>query len=252
MTWAARPPGIRWLAGGIAAAVLALTIAWVLFVPAADWLGHHDAGSAKGPLVQTARDAAGGAEAGIGLFAGAVPGTRGRASPAHSEAGDRNRPEKSLGRELAELVNAQLRPLPEAARDHDALIAEYRRAAAVRLQVPGCAGFVSQQARQLSCRTVRAEQFRWGQDVQFCPVGYLLGDEPEVIVIDIRTDWPVFLANRPNAGTGHALRSHVGAQPSKGHFGASPSSLWTRQASAACSSRSWPRVGSAVPIGAKK
>jgi Pentapeptide repeats (8 copies) len=45
-----------WLAGGIAAAVLALALAWVLFVPAADWLAHHDVGSAKGPLLQTARD----------------------------------------------------------------------------------------------------------------------------------------------------------------------------------------------------
>ena len=25
-------------------------VAWVLFVPAADWLAHHDVGSAKGPL----------------------------------------------------------------------------------------------------------------------------------------------------------------------------------------------------------
>ena len=38
--------------------MLALAIAWVLFVPAADWLAHHDVGSAKGPLLQTARDAA--------------------------------------------------------------------------------------------------------------------------------------------------------------------------------------------------
>ena len=45
----------RWLAG-IAAVLLALAIVWVLFVPAADWLAHHDVGSARGPLLQTARD----------------------------------------------------------------------------------------------------------------------------------------------------------------------------------------------------
>jgi len=56
--WAARPQGIRWLVYGIAAVVLALAAAWVLFVPAADWLARHDVGSAKGPLLQTARDAA--------------------------------------------------------------------------------------------------------------------------------------------------------------------------------------------------
>jgi hypothetical protein len=63
--------GIRWLAGGIAAAVLALVVAWVLFVPAADWLAHHDVGSARGPLLQTARDAARGRllTLGAGLFA---------------------------------------------------------------------------------------------------------------------------------------------------------------------------------------
>jgi hypothetical protein len=33
----ARPRGIRWLAGGIAAVVLALAVAWVLFVPTAAW-----------------------------------------------------------------------------------------------------------------------------------------------------------------------------------------------------------------------
>ena len=55
--WADWPPGIRRLAG-ISAAVLALVIVWALFVPLADWLAHHDVGSAKGPLLQTARDAA--------------------------------------------------------------------------------------------------------------------------------------------------------------------------------------------------
>ena len=55
--WAALPRGIRWLAG-IAVVVLALAIVWVLFVPLADWLAHHDVGSAKGALLQAARDAA--------------------------------------------------------------------------------------------------------------------------------------------------------------------------------------------------
>ena len=55
--WASWPPSVRWLAG-IAAAVLALAIVWALFVPVPDWLAHHDIGSAKGPLLQSARDAA--------------------------------------------------------------------------------------------------------------------------------------------------------------------------------------------------
>jgi hypothetical protein len=55
--WAAWPPGIRWLVG-IAAVVLAATIAWALFVPLADWLARHDVGAAKPALLQTARDAA--------------------------------------------------------------------------------------------------------------------------------------------------------------------------------------------------
>jgi Pentapeptide repeats (8 copies) len=53
---AARPQGTRWLAGGIAAVVLALAVAWVLFVPTADWLAHHDVGSATGLLHETAVD----------------------------------------------------------------------------------------------------------------------------------------------------------------------------------------------------
>ena len=56
--WAARPRSIRWLVGGIAAVVLVLAIAWVLFVPAAHWLAHHDIGSVKGQPLQAARDAA--------------------------------------------------------------------------------------------------------------------------------------------------------------------------------------------------
>jgi uncharacterized protein YjbI with pentapeptide repeats len=69
--WAAWPPGIRWLAGGIAAAALSLVIGWALLVPAADWLAHHDVGSARGPLLETARDAARGRllTLGAGLFA---------------------------------------------------------------------------------------------------------------------------------------------------------------------------------------
>jgi hypothetical protein len=55
--WAALPRGIRWLTV-IAAAVAGLAVVWALFVPLADWLAHHDVGSAKGPLLQTARDAA--------------------------------------------------------------------------------------------------------------------------------------------------------------------------------------------------
>ena len=69
--WAALPRGIRWLVGGIAAVVLALAVTWVLFVPAADWLAHHDVGSVKGPLHETALDDARGRllTLGAGLFA---------------------------------------------------------------------------------------------------------------------------------------------------------------------------------------
>ena len=69
--WAAWPRGIRWLAGGIAAVVLALAIVWALFVPVADWLAHHDVGSVKGPLHETALDNARGRllTLGAGLFA---------------------------------------------------------------------------------------------------------------------------------------------------------------------------------------
>ncbi len=51
--------------------MLALAVAWVLFVPAADWIAHHDVGSAKGALLQTARDDARGRllTLGAGLFA---------------------------------------------------------------------------------------------------------------------------------------------------------------------------------------
>ena len=56
-SWATRPRGVRWLAG-IAVIFVAMAIVWALFVPAADWLARHDVGSAKGALLQTARDAA--------------------------------------------------------------------------------------------------------------------------------------------------------------------------------------------------
>jgi hypothetical protein len=51
------PRGIRWLAG-ITTAALVLAAAWALFAPAASLLAHYDVGSARGPLLQTARDAA--------------------------------------------------------------------------------------------------------------------------------------------------------------------------------------------------
>jgi hypothetical protein len=50
-------------------------VSWWLPVPVADWLAHHDAGSAGGSLLQTARDAARGRPLtlGAGLFAAGVP-----------------------------------------------------------------------------------------------------------------------------------------------------------------------------------
>ena len=42
--WVPWPRAIRWLAG-VVVVVLALAIVWVLFVPLADWLAHHDVGS---------------------------------------------------------------------------------------------------------------------------------------------------------------------------------------------------------------
>ena len=69
--WAAWPQGIRWLVGAIAIVVLGPAIVWVVFVPAADWLAHHDVGSAKGSLRETAVDNARGRllTLGAGLFA---------------------------------------------------------------------------------------------------------------------------------------------------------------------------------------
>lgn len=54
--------------------MLAVAVAWLLLVPAADWLAHHDVGSAKGPPLQAARDAARGRllTLGAGLFAAAA------------------------------------------------------------------------------------------------------------------------------------------------------------------------------------
>ena len=54
--WAALPRNTRWLLGSIAAVVLAPLVVWALFVPAADWLAHHDVGSVKGSLHETALD----------------------------------------------------------------------------------------------------------------------------------------------------------------------------------------------------
>jgi uncharacterized protein YjbI with pentapeptide repeats len=72
--WHGWPQGTRWLIGGIAAVVLAAVMSWVLVVPAADWLGGHDVGSVRGPLLQTARDAAQGRllTLSAGLFAAAA------------------------------------------------------------------------------------------------------------------------------------------------------------------------------------
>jgi hypothetical protein len=70
--WKALPRDTRWLIGIAAAVVLALAIAWVLVVPAADWLAHHDVGPAPSrSFLQTARDAARGRllTLGAGLFA---------------------------------------------------------------------------------------------------------------------------------------------------------------------------------------
>ena len=72
--WAALPQSKRWLIGGIAAVVLVLAIAWLLFVPVADWLADHDVGSATGQLHETALDNARGRvlTLGAGLLAAAA------------------------------------------------------------------------------------------------------------------------------------------------------------------------------------
>ena len=68
--WAALPQGTRWTIGGIAV-VLALLIVWAVFVPLPDWLAHHDVGSVRGSLHETAMDNARGRllTLGAGLFA---------------------------------------------------------------------------------------------------------------------------------------------------------------------------------------
>ncbi len=48
----------HWLAIGAVGLLLVLAVAWVIFVPAADWLARHDVGGATPALRQTARDAA--------------------------------------------------------------------------------------------------------------------------------------------------------------------------------------------------
>jgi hypothetical protein len=62
------------MAAGIVAVVLGLAVIWVLFVPAADWLAHHDVGSATGSLRETALDNARGRllTLGAGVFAAAA------------------------------------------------------------------------------------------------------------------------------------------------------------------------------------
>jgi hypothetical protein len=73
--WADLPRSSRWLIGEIALAAVVVALAWVLFIPVADWLAAHDVGSVAGPLrtsrLQTARDAARGRllTLGAGLFA---------------------------------------------------------------------------------------------------------------------------------------------------------------------------------------
>lgn len=68
------PWGIAMATGVVAVVVLAAAVSWWLLVPAADWLARHDVGSAKGALLQTARDAARGRllTLGAGLFAAGV------------------------------------------------------------------------------------------------------------------------------------------------------------------------------------
>lgn len=71
---AASPRRGRWLVGGFIVLVLVVAVAWVLFVPTADWLAHLDVGSANGSLLQKARDAARGRllTLGAGLVAAAA------------------------------------------------------------------------------------------------------------------------------------------------------------------------------------
>jgi hypothetical protein len=67
---AASRRSIQWLAA-IAVIILTLVIVWALFVRVADWLAHHDVGSVRGSLHETAVDNARGRllTLGAGLFA---------------------------------------------------------------------------------------------------------------------------------------------------------------------------------------
>jgi hypothetical protein len=51
-------PNRRWLIAGV---VVLLVVAWVLLVPAADWLARHDVGLSQGSVLETARNNARGA-----------------------------------------------------------------------------------------------------------------------------------------------------------------------------------------------
>jgi len=61
---------VRWLGIGAAAFIITLAFAWVLFVPATDWLARHDVGSAASALLEPARENARGSL--LTLGAGAV------------------------------------------------------------------------------------------------------------------------------------------------------------------------------------
>jgi uncharacterized protein YjbI with pentapeptide repeats len=45
-----------WIAAGVVAALLAVFLSWVLFVPVADWIAQHDVGHATGSSLETARN----------------------------------------------------------------------------------------------------------------------------------------------------------------------------------------------------
>jgi hypothetical protein len=47
---------VLWTAAVVAVALLAVFLAWVLFVPAADWLAQKDIGNATGASLETARN----------------------------------------------------------------------------------------------------------------------------------------------------------------------------------------------------
>ena len=71
MRWKPLPRQLRWLLGGAVVVATALAVAWALFVPAADWLAHHDVGLVTGSLREKALDDARGRvlTLGAGLFA---------------------------------------------------------------------------------------------------------------------------------------------------------------------------------------